>query len=86
MMGGRSLRATAEVIYGSSGVGGPYDNPTVDILATVAELERLETLVGSGIEGNSKNSLFEEVGGFAVWNRLLGNLNDLVTKTQTREA
>ena len=79
MMGGRSLRATAEIIYGSSGIGGQYDNPTDDILATVAELERLESLVGSGMKWDSKNSLFEEVGGFAVWDRLLGNLNDLAT-------
>ena len=74
LLGGRSLRATAERIYGSS-VAGAIDTPTDDILATVAELERLESLVGNGfMEWNSKNTLFQDVGGFAVWNRLLGNV------------
>jgi hypothetical protein len=71
--GGRSLRATAEIIYGSS-AGGQYDNPSVDTQAIMAEFERLDSLVGRKMKWNSKNILFENVGGFQVWNRLLGKL------------
>jgi hypothetical protein len=69
MCGGRSLRATAEIIYGIGLYGQITDS-------TVAELKRLDSLIGigSGFEWNSKNNLFEQVGGFDVWNRLINKL------------
>ena len=76
MMGGRSLRVSAETIYGSGVAGGQFDNLSGDTQATLAELKRLESVVGRGMKWNSKNSLFVEVGGFLVWKRLLANLND----------
>ena len=54
-------------------VGGGYDNPSDDIQATVAELDRLN-LICNGIEWGPQNILFKDVGGFEVWDRLLGNL------------
>ena len=75
LMGGRSLRFTAEIIYGSSAVGGDYNDPSDQVLATVRELERLYSLVSDGIEWSADNILFKDVGGFDVWNRLLANLD-----------
>jgi hypothetical protein len=70
MMGGRSLRFTAELIYGS-GIGGYNDSPMND---TEAELERLQSLVARKIKWKSNNILFKNVGGFDVWKRLLDKL------------
>lgn len=74
MMGGRSLRLTGENIYGSSAVGGSYDNPTDDIVAIAVELGRMKSLVTGGIEWDKNNILFESVGGFDAWIGLLNKL------------
>ena len=74
MMGGRSLRFTAECIYGSSAVAGSDGITGNDHRPTLAELARLQSLVDSGMEWNSNNPLFKDVGGFDVWKRLLSKL------------
>eukprot|EP00798_Chlamydomonas_sp_ICE-L_P001070 gene1070-3929_t len=68
MLGGRSLRATGQDIYGFSGI-----MPFAEIPPQVTAAE----LSISNIKWVSTEPLFEGVGGFAVWNSLLSKLQSV---------
>jgi hypothetical protein len=76
LLGGRSLRYTAEVVYGRSSMfGGGMKHENEKEMA--AEAEQLRELVlgrwGSLVEGNG-SSLFDDVGGVDLWRKLHRNL------------
>ncbi len=77
-MGGRSLRFTAERIYGSSAVaiGGGRGGGDARI---ENELDRLDSLIRNSSSNQlwrSNNPLLQDVGGFMVWQRLLKKIKN----------
>lgn len=80
--GGRSLRATAEVVLGSSAVGGL--GPTDEECCLAEQLcDRMHQLLavadGGGGEGAAEaRALFGDVGGAAAWRTLVQALEPVV--------
>jgi hypothetical protein len=76
MMGGRSLRYTGEVVYGSSCMapGNPRDDREKAAQATLEQYERqVEAAFAGGAGGQQlgqHQQLFAEVGGLAAWQQL----------------
>lgn len=69
-MGGRSLRATGEVVYGSSCMGGGERSQEMQELSGKVEGRWAQLVAGDG-------AMFEDVGGLANWRKLGGILRQV---------
>ncbi|KAJ3126493.1 hypothetical protein HK098_007475 [Nowakowskiella sp. JEL0407] len=77
MMGGRSLRATGEVIYQSPcHLGGYDDHDSEERKAFRKEKKRLENAIKRLNWNNGDEALFKDVGGFELWKGLLSVLGN----------
>jgi hypothetical protein len=77
LMGGRSLRATGEAVY-KSPITETFGEETItdDVKATRSEQKRLEKAIRK-LKWKDTNPIFENVGGFDVWNKLLHKVGEV---------